>query len=165
LAVAALRLANATILPYDYERFGGEMAAIVEGLLEDEGRTDDERKTLLELVGAFSSMEAAGRTLNTARAAALENGLKKAQAEEANGHLRKVERALTREEGLVGRPWFKNLMFAADYDNGYATIALPTVQEALKAGDAGRVIREARDLTARVAEANRAIIAAMGAMN
>lgn len=75
-----------------------------------------------------------------------------------------MERALTREEGLVGRPWFKILMFAADYDNGYATIALPTVQEALKVGDSDRVIREARDLTARVTEAELEIIAAIGAM-
>ena len=165
LAVAALRLANATILPYDYERFGREMASIVEGLMEDQGRTEEERGALEELGVAFRSMGAAGRTLNTARAAALDGGIDSSQAHEANSHLLKVERAMTREEGLVGRPWFKNLMFAADYDNGYATIALPTVQEALKAGESTRMIQEARDLTQRVEGANREIIAAIGAMH
>src|SRR2546426_3204648 len=33
----------------------------------------------------------------------------------------------TRPEGLVSRPWFKSLQFAADVDNGYATMAFPTV--------------------------------------
>jgi N-acetylated-alpha-linked acidic dipeptidase len=164
LAVAALRLANATVLPYDYERFGREMSGMVESLLSDETRTGGEREALRELVSAFRDMEGAGRTLNTARAHALEEGMNKARAQEANSHLRKVERAMTREEGLVGRPWFKNLMFAADYDNGYATIALPSVQEALEAGESARLIRETQDLTARVNEANLEIIAAIGAM-
>lgn len=75
-----------------------------------------------------------------------------------------VERAMTREEGLVGRPWFKNLIFAADYDNGYATIAIPTVQEAMKAGNPDRVVREAEDLTSRVRSAVDHLIAAMGEM-
>jgi N-acetylated-alpha-linked acidic dipeptidase len=164
VAVAALRLANATILPYDYERFGREMATIVADLATNEGRGEEERAALEELAQAFRRMEAAGRTLNVARTEALEGGIASARAQEANKHLLAVERAMTREGGLVGRPWFKNLIFAADYDNGYATIAVPTVQEAFKAGDTQRAIREAGDLTERVDGAIREIIAAIGAL-
>jgi N-acetylated-alpha-linked acidic dipeptidase len=81
-----------------------------------------------------------------------------------NTELRRVERAMTREEGLVNRAWFKNLMFAADYDNGYATIAVPSVQEAMRAGDEERTIREAGDLARRVDAAVAHVLAAIMAM-
>lgn len=164
LAVAALRLANATILPYDYQRFGREMTGMVAGLQDAAERTDAEREALARLEASFRAMTAAGQTLATAREAALERGIEKEGARRANQELRMVERSMTREEGLVGRPWFKNLIFAADYDNGYATIALPTVQEAIKAGDPALILREIDDLRVRVDEAVMHLIAAMGEM-
>jgi len=163
VAVAALRLANATLLPYDYERFGRELATMVESL-SGEDRTVAEGRALEELAGAFHLMEATGEALNVARRSALEEGIGSGRAAAVNRELRMVERAMTREEGLVGRPWFKNLIFAADYDNGYATIAIPTVQEAMKADDPDRVVREADDLTSRVRSAVDHLIAAMGEM-
>ncbi|MFO8174039.1 MAG: M20/M25/M40 family metallo-hydrolase [Longimicrobiales bacterium] len=163
VAVAALRLANATLLPYDYERFGEELAVIVETLQEREV-TAPEAEALGELARAFRLMEAAGETLNEGRRHALEAGIGLERAAVVNQELRMVERAMTREEGLVGRPWFKNLIFAADYGNGYATIALPTVQEAMEAGDSPRVVAETVDLTRRVRTAVAHIVAAIGEM-
>lgn len=164
LAVTALRLANATLLPYDYQRFGRELGGIVAGLREAPERTEGERGALAGLEASFQAMEAAGQTLARARASALERGIDKDRAERANRELRMVERSMTREEGLVGRPWFKNLIFAADYDNGYATLALPSVQEAMKAGDPDRVLSEIADLRGRVDEAVGHLIAAIGEM-
>jgi N-acetylated-alpha-linked acidic dipeptidase len=61
-----------------------------------------------------------------------------------------VELSLARPEGLVGRPWYRNLLFAADRNNGYANIALPGIAEAVEDGDRPRVGREIADLAARV---------------
>jgi N-acetylated-alpha-linked acidic dipeptidase len=71
-----------------------------------------------------------------------------------------VERALTRPAGLRTRPWFRNLVYAADEDNGYATILFPSVAEALRAGDAALAAREVADLVARVDAAGAALDAA-----
>ena len=46
-----------------------------------------------------------------------------------------VERALTRPEGLKSRPWFRNLIYVADENNGYANMVLPSVNEAIRSGD------------------------------
>jgi len=159
-AVAALRMANATLLPYDYERFGREMGELVRAVSR-ELSSAREREAVDALAEAFGRLEAAGRALALARDQALREGIAKKQAARANAELRQVERAMTREEGLVNRAWFKNLMFAADYDNGYATIAVPSVQEAVRAGDRERTAREATDLTARVDAAVGHVLAAI----
>lgn len=159
-AVAALRMANATILPYEYERFGREMAALVRAVA-DGLKTDAERDAVQALCAAFERLESAGRALALAREQALREGISKGAASKVNRELRLVERAMTREEGLVDRAWFKNLLFAADYDNGYATIAVPSVQEAVRAGDPQRTVREARDLMSRVDTAVTHVLAAI----
>ncbi|MHB1192117.1 MAG: M20/M25/M40 family metallo-hydrolase [Longimicrobiales bacterium] len=162
-AVAALRMANATLLPYDYERFGSEMAELVVDIAADV-RTDAERDAIAGLAEAFRRLQAAGRILTIARERALRDGIGQDAAERANRALIEVERAMTRDQGLVKREWFKNLLFAADYDNGYATIAVPSVREAVRAGDAARTVLEAQDLTDRVDAAVAHVIAAITEM-
>jgi N-acetylated-alpha-linked acidic dipeptidase len=75
-----------------------------------------------------------------------------------------VERSLTRGEGLRGRPWYRSLIYAADVDNGYATIIFPSVAEAVRAGDAALVRREIADLAARFDSATAALSAARAAL-
>ncbi|MFW6080160.1 MAG: transferrin receptor-like dimerization domain-containing protein, partial [Gemmatimonadota bacterium] len=85
-------------------------------------------------------------------------------ADRANAHLMRVERALTREAGLPGRPWYRYLIFAADRRNGYATLALPGIAEAIRAADASRVRAEAADLAERVGRATEALRRAADAL-
>ncbi|HEY0778123.1 MAG TPA: transferrin receptor-like dimerization domain-containing protein, partial [Gemmatirosa sp.] len=59
--------------------------------------------------------------------------------------------------GLRTRTWFRNLVYAADEDNGYATVVFPSVAEALRDGDGARAGREAADLAMRIGAATRAI--------
>ncbi|HEY8380476.1 MAG TPA: transferrin receptor-like dimerization domain-containing protein, partial [Nannocystis sp.] len=112
----------------------------------------------------------AADTFAVARDAALAGGVKAAAPgvesafDRANRHLMQVERSLTRPEGLVGRPWFRNLIFASDNRNGYATIALPGIAEAIRADDRDRVRREAEDLARRVGEATAHVRAATAAL-
>jgi N-acetylated-alpha-linked acidic dipeptidase len=81
-----------------------------------------------------------------------------------NAALRAVERALTRPEGLRGRPWMRNLVFASDRDNGYATIAFPAVAEALRDRDLARAAQEVADLAGRMGEAGAALTRATAAL-
>jgi N-acetylated-alpha-linked acidic dipeptidase len=87
-----------------------------------------------------------------------------AQADAANRHLMQVERAMTRPEGLRGRPWYRNLAFAADRENGYATLAFPSLIEAIRSGDSALYWGEARDLATRIAQASAHLRAARDAL-
>jgi N-acetylated-alpha-linked acidic dipeptidase len=46
--------------------------------------------------------------------------------------LYKTERALTREEGLPVRPWFKHYIYAPGFYTGYGVKTLPAVREAIE---------------------------------
>jgi len=76
----------------------------------------------------------------------------------------RVERAITRPEGLRGRPWYRNLAFAADAENGYATLAFPAIVEAIRSGDQALFWGEARDMSARVVTASAHLRAARDAL-
>jgi N-acetylated-alpha-linked acidic dipeptidase len=75
-----------------------------------------------------------------------------------------VERALTRPEGLRTRPWYRNLIYVADENNGYANMVFPSVNEAVRAGDQALATRELSDLVARFDRATAAIEAARSAL-
>jgi N-acetylated-alpha-linked acidic dipeptidase len=60
-----------------------------------------------------------------------------------------VERSITRPDGLRTRQWYRNLIYEADENNGYANIVFPSVNEAIRAGDASLAQRELDDLARR----------------
>ncbi len=55
-----------------------------------------------------------------------------AAAGELNAILRGAERALTREEGLPGRPWYRHQIYAPGRYTGYGVKTLPAVREAIE---------------------------------
>jgi N-acetylated-alpha-linked acidic dipeptidase len=68
---------------------------------------------------------------------------------QTNELLLRVERAFVRPQGLRNRPWYRNLIYASDDDNGYANIGFPSIAEAVRAGDQGLTAREVADLSSR----------------
>jgi N-acetylated-alpha-linked acidic dipeptidase len=50
----------------------------------------------------------------------------------ANAIVYTAERALTREDGLPRRPWFRHQVYAPGYYTGYGVKTLPAVREALE---------------------------------
>jgi N-acetylated-alpha-linked acidic dipeptidase len=80
--------------------------------------------------------------------------------ERTNAALRDVERALTRPEGLRTRPWYRSLIYVADENNGYANMALPSISEAIRAGDQALTGREVADLVQRFDAATGALVRA-----
>jgi N-acetylated-alpha-linked acidic dipeptidase len=74
-----------------------------------------------------------------------------------NAALRDVERSLTRPAGLRTRPWYRNLVYVADEDNGYATMVFPSVNEAIRANDPRLAASELADLAQRFAAASEAL--------
>jgi N-acetylated-alpha-linked acidic dipeptidase len=62
----------------------------------------------------------------------------------------------------VTRPWFRNLIYAADENNGYSTMVLPSVNEAIRLGNEAAVEREMTDLVQRFDSATRVLEVATG---
>ncbi len=162
-----LRLANATILPFDFDGFVDSIGLYVEELakLPDEMRSKteeknrkikdgvyeavfDPRKTFVvpELEGEvphlnFAPLQnALGRLRKSAKAygeayapvASGEKTLAEEKRRELNEILRKSERALTREEGLPGRPWYRHQVYAPGVYTGYAPKTMPGIRESIE---------------------------------
>ena len=153
-AAMLLRIANADILPYDYVEFARTMRRF--GTRVDSAVAGKHWKTSTAgLTSAIARMEDAAVAFNTARDRALTAQLSTATLKQVNANLLEVERQLTRPQGLVTRPWFRNLIYASDENNGYATMVLPSVNEAVRLGDESAVERELADLSNRFDAATR----------
>jgi N-acetylated-alpha-linked acidic dipeptidase len=148
-AMMVLRLANADIEPFDYGEFARTMQRYVPPI-EAQATGRGMTVSFTGLSEAIVHMGVAAGRWSMARDSALSAGEGAARRfEVANAALRHVERALTRPEGLRTRRWFRNLVYAADEDNGYADVVFPSVVEAIRAGDRALVDREVADLAGR----------------
>ena len=155
-AATLLRIANADILPYDYVEFARTMRRF--GAQVDQAIADKHLKlSAAGLTTAIARMEDAASMFSAARDRALTAQLATGTAKQVNATLLEVERQLTRPQGLVTRPWFRNLIYAADENNGYSTMVLPSVNEAIRLGDQGAVGQELTDLAQRFDAATRAL--------
>ena len=167
-AAMALRLANAELLPYDYVEFARTMAGLVPAIdrATRAKQWAGDAMSTAALLAAARAMEEAARRWQQARDARLAAGpaVSVEQTNRANAALRRVERALTRPEGLRTRPWYRSLVYVADEDNGYSTMVFPSVLEAVRANDRTLAARELAELTARFGEATRALDEATGAL-
>lgn len=162
-AVLLARLANAEVIPYDYGDLGAYLGPLVERTRREPGAATITAE-LDSVAAAAKELEAAGHGFKVAQRAALDRGATHQELAAANAILRKVERAFVRTEGLVGRPFLRNLVFAADRDNGYANVQFPGVVEALRDGDTARAAAEAAELAERTREAARRVEAARSAL-
>jgi N-acetylated-alpha-linked acidic dipeptidase len=151
-----LRLANADVLPYDYVEFARTMRRYLPAL--DQALTS--RKWQISssnLSAAIDRMARGAAAFTAARDSALGRALPAQTRVNANAALLRVERSLTRPEGLRARPWYRNLIYAADENNGYATMVFPSVNEAVRTGDAALTQREIDDLARRFDAASSAL--------
>lgn len=162
-AAMLLRLANADVLPYDYLEYARTMRRYLPSL-ERAIATAGGGLDVAPLSAAFAQMESSAQAFASARDASLAGAPRAAALRTANAALLGVERALTRPEGLRSRPWFRNLIYAADEDNGYATIVFPSVNEALRRRDLALARQELADLAMRFGAASRKLDEARAAL-
>lgn len=138
--VAAMRLAEADVIPLDYAPYA---AAIGRFATEVEG-SRGKKEEFVALRTAVAEMETAAKALNAARTAALEAG-NAAETGALNQRLMRIERALLDPAGIPNRPWYRHQIYAPKHT--YAPELLPGVAEALEAGDETRARNQLRALT------------------
>jgi N-acetylated-alpha-linked acidic dipeptidase len=163
-AAMVLRFANADILPYDYVEFARTMQRYLPAL--DRALAAKQwSASSVALRDAIAAMETEAVAFTAARDRVLAGGASTPdRLAAANVALLGVERALVRPEGLRTRPWYRNLIYVADVDNGYANMVFPSVNEALRANDERLTGTEIADLATRFAGATRARAAARVAL-
>jgi N-acetylated-alpha-linked acidic dipeptidase len=139
----AVRMADADVLPYDYEEYGKEIAVYVETARK---RAEDK---FGNRVLDFAAVNAAARHFETAAAKMLAKQKSPQQdAARLNQALRGTERALLVPQGLPHRPWFRHVIYAPGEYTGYAAVVIPGVNEAIDKGDSERARQQLATLTA-----------------
>ncbi len=166
LAAAALtRLGNADLLPYDYAEFGRALATLVAARRLQAGAAGVTLDGWTALDAAVARLVTAGTGLRAemGRVAATGEGrpFSRSALEGANDSLRVAEQAFVRPEGIPGRPFYNNILFAPGRDDGYGSVGLPGLQEALEDGRNAAAAAEVADLTVRT---NRAAELVEGAL-
>ena len=158
---AILRFADADLLPYDFVNFADTVRRyvdevqklwksksdeirernkeIAEGLF---GATTDPHKTLvpprteaeppyLNFAPLENGVAALNHSAERYDKAVLKAALDKAALQPVNEKLIQIERGLTLPDGLPGRPWFQNQIYAPGLYTGYGVKTLPAVREAI----------------------------------
>ncbi len=144
----ALRMADADVLPYDYEEYGKEVGVYIDAAKKRvEDKFGDRALDLSAATAAAKHFREAGAKIlakqrNPPRDAA-----------RLNLALRSAERALLVPQGLPHRPWFRHTIYAPGEYTGYAAVVIPGVNEALDKGDADRVRKQLDVLAAALERA------------
>jgi N-acetylated-alpha-linked acidic dipeptidase len=143
-----VRMANADVLPYDYEEYGKEVVAYLDAAKR---RADDKfgnHKLDFDAVNtAAHHFESAGAKILAKQKNPPEDPARLNQA------LLGTERALLVPQGLPHRPWFRHAIYAPGEYTGYAAVVIPGVNEAIDKGDSERVRQQLIILTAALERA------------
>ena len=152
--IIALRLANADILPLDYEVYA---KALLSELETFQNSVPIELERLHDLL---TEWEQTATKLNAQLETYLLSGSKEKIAN-INRRLYQLERTLTDEAGLSLRPWFKHLVYAPGLNTGYAAVVFPGIRDAIEKGDVAKAEVEAK----RLAEAFERMIKGLKQIN
>jgi len=148
----AVRMADADVLPYDYEEYAKEIDAYLDAARR---RADDKfGKNVL----SFDAANNAAHHFETAAGKILAKQKNPPQdAARLNQALRGAERAMLLPQGLPHRPWFRHVIYAPGEYTGYAAVVIPGVNEALDKGDSERARQQLAALTAALERAGKTL--------
>jgi N-acetylated-alpha-linked acidic dipeptidase len=128
--IEAIRMADADVLPFDYEEYGKEISAYLDAAKKKaDGRFGKQSPS-------FAGAAEAAKRLEDVGARALEQQKRpSADSAKLNQALRATERALLLPQGLPNRPWYRHAIYAPGQYTGYAAVVIPGVNEAIDRGD------------------------------
>jgi N-acetylated-alpha-linked acidic dipeptidase len=153
----AVRMADADILPYDYEEYGKEVAVYLDAAQHRADNKFGERAL------DFGAVKAAARRFEAAGAKILARQRNPSpdsaqlNVTRLNQALCSAERALLVPQGLPRRPWFRHAIYAPGEYTGYAAVVIPGVNEALDKGDSERTRQQLAALAAALDRAAKAL--------
>jgi N-acetylated-alpha-linked acidic dipeptidase len=153
LGTLALRLAEADILPYDFQTYASEIDRNTSDLIARAGHDPNDLTSLTPVSNASVQLNDSAIRASEALREISGVTLDPARADEINRALASVEQALLAPQGLVGRPWFKHTIYAPGSYAGYVAEDMPGVSEALDRDDEVTLLRESESLAAALRRA------------
>lgn len=130
MSVLAWRLASADVLPFHYSEYA---AAALEHIEAIEAKAKPEREIELNRARAAAERWRLAALSYEAELKNLDRPIDPERRKELNDVLVRVERAMTQEDGLESRPFFKHLVYAPQPT--YRPAVLPRIFEAIESGD------------------------------
>jgi N-acetylated-alpha-linked acidic dipeptidase len=131
--VTALRLAQADVLPLDFEYYGNTVGQFLSELKKNKN-FDAHKLNLGEALKAAKELEAAGaQTQALLKTTTAAGTLDATKLSAINQLLMQGEANFILPEGIPGRPWFKHILYSSRYT--YAHLELPAITEAVEAGN------------------------------
>ncbi len=154
LGITTLRLAEADILPLDYESYGLEILTYLEGLRNKMALLGHPRR--LDFEPAQRATEKLIQAARNSRARS-QSKLRAKDQEQSfynlNRNLVKVEQTFLLPGGLPGRPWYRHAIYAPGMYSGYQPVALPGIQEAIDGAEFSEAAQQLEALTANLLRA------------
>ena len=160
----ALRLADSRSLPLNYTDYAAELTNFITETQKTAARRkladDFDSKAMLDAVKDLSDEAARVQTRRSELLSEIEgsrtraddtNQRASARLQRINDSLIAAERALTNEQGLRGRTWYKHQIYAPGFYTGYAALPLPDLRQAIE----DRNTTNAREAAVRITEAIR----------
>lgn len=135
---AILRLANADVLPFEFEATAATLRQYVDEIEKlsasggGPGRGPLETAPIKAALGRLSKAAVAYERALARIAKADDRRVAAAQSAGINRLLYSTERAFRHEAGLPRRPWFKHLAYAPGFYTGYGVKTLPGIREGLE---------------------------------
>ncbi len=146
--VALLRLADAEVLPFDYESYGRQILEYIAEIEQQATKASADGAKRVNFAGLRAAAEAftkAGADVR-ARGESLLGGAGSNPADpfaEINHRLMMAERDLIEPAGLPDRPWYRHVVYAPGLYTGYGVKTIPGVREAVDSGNYTRAAEQA----------------------
>ena len=131
--ITALRLAQADVLPLDFEFYGDTINQFLTDLEKNKNFSPGKLDLKSAHQAARELVSAASQTKSLLNVATESEKLDSQHQASVNQLLRQGEANFILPEGIPGRPWFKHLLYSARYT--YAHLELPAITEAVESGN------------------------------
>jgi N-acetylated-alpha-linked acidic dipeptidase len=132
----ALRMADADVLPYNYEQYGKEVNAYLDAAQKKADTAfGSQTPSFMAANAAAQRFEKAGKDM-------LSRQQNSSDDNPINQSLLRAERALLIPEGLPNRSWYRHAIYAPGMHTGYAAVVIPGVNEAIERHDPAELAKE-----------------------
>jgi N-acetylated-alpha-linked acidic dipeptidase len=144
--VALLRLADAEVLPFDYETYGRQILEYIGEIEQQAVKASADGAKTIDFAGLRAAAEAfaqAGADVRARGDSMLAASPSAQDLAAINRRLIMAERDLIEPAGLPDRPWYRHVVYAPGLYTGYGVKTIPGVREAVDAGNYSRAAEQA----------------------
>jgi N-acetylated-alpha-linked acidic dipeptidase len=134
-ATALLRLSGASVLPFEFSRFGATLTGYLDEI-DKQALRSGQKLDFTGLRRQLDILRVSSEKYEALLDSAMSRGtLVSSRAEALNRDLIRTERMLTDPDGLPNRPWYKHEIYAPGFYTGYGVKTIPGVREAVDSKD------------------------------